>query len=776
MEYGYFSRDGTEYHLKRLVTPRFWQQFLHNDQYGLTVAQTGHGYSWYRTMRSYRVTMTTDTNYSPTSPNTGRFLYIHDEETGRCWHVNPQMFEKQDEDFTDWTCIYGLTYVTIKSVRNEIEHSTTFFVPPEDPVEIWSVTLKNHSGRRRKLKLFSYLQWHLSSYPFTWTDPQVYISPHFLAGPKAILVYNHNPESLVQYGGFMASDRPPEGFDTSMSNFLGPYSAPDSPRLPRAVLEGKCTSKHRFADPYIASLQHDLVIPPGGEVTVHYLVGVALQEKDVARLKRKYLVEGEPEKWFRITLDERKKLNDAAMVHTPDEDFDRYFNYWLKNQLLIVRNWCRGDIRGYRDVLQDLRGSMPLDPQWARPLLLQTMSFQYQNGTAPRQWNQLGGPHDLRNYKDSPSWIPDTLTAYIKETGDFDVLNEVIGYFDGGSGTVYEHALRAVRCLMQERGRHGICLMGHGDWNDALNEIGKGGQGESVWLACAMCYACLKMEALARRIGDEAVAAEMRAYYETMKRIINRVAWDGEWYIYAFSDDGTPVGSNANKEGKTHLNVQTWAVFTGVAEDERLKAVLKRIDEMDTELGPVLLYPCYKSYDPKIGRITGMVWGAFENGAVYTHGAAFKMRADCAAGRADQAYETFRKVTPLNPANPPERSTLEPFGLSNFYVGPENPENFGKALYSYLSGSGNWLFITALEHLLGVEADYDGLRIHPLLPKNWNAVRVERRFRDAVYNIEIKRKAGAEGVQIRCDGKKIEGNLVPAFADGKVHNVEVIVP
>jgi cellobiose phosphorylase len=318
--------------------------------------------------------------------------------------------------------------------------------------------------------------------------------------------------------------------------------------------------------------------------------------------------------------------------------------------------------------------------------------------------------------------------------------------------------------------------MGHGEWNDALNELGRRGKGESVWLATAMCYACLLMEELARRIGDPAAAAEMRSYYEAMKRQINAVAWDGQWYVYAFSDDGTPVGSRGNRQGKIHLNVQTWAIFTGVAEGQRLKTLLKQIDRRDTELGPILLYPCYKGYDRRIGRITGIIPSAFENGAIYTHGAAFKMRADCAIGRADKALETFRKVLPINPHNPPDRSTLEPFGLSNFHCGPENKPNFGKALYSFLSGSGNWLYTTALEHLLGIESDYDGLRIHPLLPRKWQGFQMRRIFRGATYQIQVHRQPGRTRMRITCDGKTLPGNLVPAFADGKTHRVNVAVP
>ena len=781
MNFGHFSPDGSEYHITTPETPRFWHNYLHNDQYGVTLAQTGHGYSWFSSPIAYKLTRNFDTNYSATDPREGRFLYLHDVETQQWWPANPQPGSSYDH----FTCVVGQGWSRIEGEWDGIRTEATFFVPPQDKVELWRVQVANRTQRPRRLRLFNYLEWFLGSYPGTWTDPLVYVVARWLKSRRLMWMYNANPDSYLQYAGFMTADPPAGGFDTGRNFFLGPFG---SPQAPAAVVRGACYNSLVSGEPFCGALQHDLVLAPGASQTVHYLIGVAGTQAEALGLQRKYLGGRRPLRAFTALQDYRQRIIETATIETPDPAFDRYFNYWLKNQLLIVRNWTRFLYRGYRDVLQDLRGSMSFEPGWSKRLLLETLKHQYPDGAAPRQYNEQGGPHDLREYMDSPSWIPDTLVSYLKESGDRSILKEVLpylkrgtesGYVADGQGTVYEHALASVRCLFQKRGRHGLCLVGHGDWNDSLNCIGHGGAGESVWLSCAFCYACLKLIELADFMGDASVAAEMRSYHRQMAATINREAWDGGWYVYAFDDNGRPIGSKRNPQGKTHLNVQTWAVFSGVATGRRLSQVLRRIDQMDTRFGPVLLTPAYTRWDGHIGRITTMVPGFFENGSIYTHGAAFKMKADLAAGRAEQAYATFVKVTPLNPRNPPEHSTMEPFGLSNFYIGPDCPhkaKDFGRAIYTYNSGSGNWLYVNALEELLGVAADFNGLRIRPNPPRKWNRYTVRRVWRGATYVITVTRKQGAKRMTLRCDGRALKGDLLPAFGDGKRHRVQVTIP
>lgn len=766
MGFGEFSRGGKEYVLRKLETPRPWHNHIANDEYCVTFTQTGHGFSFYRAPHAFKVTYTSDMNYSPTEPNTGRFLYLHDHEDGSFWHVNPQLGESAD----GWRCRYGLGYTIIEAQRRGIRSDFRIFVPLGDPLEVWTLELKNQSGRPRELMLFSYLEWYLSSFPATYTDPKVYLTARSNRRTNTILAVNNNPECAIHYGGFMTSDVAVSGYDCSMKAFLG--IAGDI-RAPQAVKKGKCGNTEGDAEKLVGVLSHQFKLRPGQTLRIHIMVGVATTFKEVARFRRKYFAPGAVEKAFRGVKRYWTQITRRAEAHTPDPAFDLFFNVWLKYQVHLVKRFTRGLDRGYRDVLQDLRAFMPLDAPSTKKLLLGTLAHQYKDGAAMRQWSEVGGPHDLRNYKDSPSWIPDTLVAYVQESGDFDILWEDLPFFDGGSASVYEHALRAVRNLYDQRGTHRMCLVGHGDWNDALNQIGRGGRGESVWVTTALCYGLLKMESLAKHLGDETVAQEMRAKYEQVKRDINQYAWDGNWYIYAFDDAGAPVGSHVNKQGKLHLNVQSWAVFTGVAEGERLKRTLAAIDSLDTEIGPALLKPAYSGYDPEIGRISGMVAGAFENAAVYSHGVGFKFKADGAARRPEIAVETFKKIIPTNPKNPPERSTVEPFGMTNFYIGPEHKEKFGQGLYTWYTASGGWLFVNALEHILGFQPGFDSFRIDPCFPKSWPGFTLRRVFRGSTYEIAVKRDKRLRPREVRLvvDGKGLKSNTVPVHGDGKVHRI-----
>ncbi len=770
MDFGEFSADGREYILKKLETPRLWHNHIANDEYCVSLTQTGQGFSFYRAPHAFKVTYTSDTNYAPTEPDTGRFLYLHDHGDGSSWHVNPQLGEPAD----GFSCRYGLGYSVIEAKRGGIKSRYRVFVPTRDPVELWTVELVNQSGRERQLTLFSYLEWYLTSFPATYTDPKVYLTGRFNRARNTILTVNHNPECIIHYGGFMTADKRVTGYDCSKTSFLGTIG---DIRAPQAVQAGRCLDTEGDAERMVGVLSHRFKLKPGEKYRLNIMVGVATTFNQVGGFRKKYLAPGAVERELRKVKRYWKNITGRAEVHTPDAGFDLFFNIWLKYQIHLVKRFTRGLDRGYRDVLQDTRAFMPLDAPSTRHLLIGTLKHQYQDGSAMRQWSEIGGPHDLRNYKDSPSWIPDTLVAYVQETGDADILEEEVPFFDGGAASVYEHALRAVRNLYDARGAHHMCLMGHGDWNDALNQIGRQGRGESVWLTTAACYALLKMEALAKYLGDEPVAREMRAKYEQLKRDINKYAWDGDWYVYAFDDEGRPVGSCANKLGKIHLNVQSWAVFTGVAEGERLRKTLATIDSLDTEIGPVLLKPAYSGYDPRIGRITGMVPGAFENGAVYSHGVGFKFKADGAARRPEVALETFRKILPINPKNPPERSTLEPFGLTNFYVGPEHKEKFGRALYSWFSASGGWLFVNALEHILGFQPGFDNFKLDPCFPAVWPGFTLRRVFRGATYEIEVKRdkRLKPREVRLTVDGKRMKNNVVPVHGDGKVHHIKARV-
>lgn len=780
MSFGRFSQDDREYVITARRTPRPWLNYLSNDQYCVIVSQTGAGFSFYRAAHAFRVTYHVDDGYTPRWPVSGRFLYARDRESGRCWTVNPQPAET---GVTRFSCRQGLGYAVWAAKAAGIEGRLRIFVPPDDPVELWTARLVNRGAKPRRLSLFPYVEWHLSNYPATFTDPYVYAAAAHYPDLEVLHCRNTNPENLIRYGAFAAADRPLAGFDTSRQAFLGAYG---TPLYPAAVRAGRCTGSVADAEKMAGALQVDLELPAGGEAEVNFMLGVAWERAEIEGRLEKYMARRPEERaaaaaakfeaeFARLRAHWDEKLA-AVGGRTPEPRFDRYFNVWSRAHVTNTARWTRGLDRGYRDVLQDLRGYLPLSPGWVRRYLVATLRHQYASGEAMRQWSEIGGPHDLRNYKDSPSWIPETLAGYVKETGDAAILEERVPWFDGGEGTVYEHARRAVETLYADRGAHRLCRMGHGDWNDSLNEIGRKGRGESVWLTCALVAAMQVLRGLADFAGDGAYAAELARRVAEVQQAINDQAWDGDWYVYAFNDDGQPVGSAANAEGRIHLNVQTWAIATGTATGERLARLLKVIDEvMDTEVGPVLIHPAYTRYDPGVGRITGMCPGAFENGSVYCHGATFKIWADAVAGRGDRAVETYLKVLPTNPANPPERSTVEPYGVTNFYLGPANP-NFGRALYSYMTAVPGWFLRLGAEHILGVRPGYRGLEIDPCVPRAWKRFQAWRRIRGAEYQISFRNPKGVtKGVaELRLDGARLQGREVPYFSAGR-HKVEVLM-
>jgi cellobiose phosphorylase/cellobionic acid phosphorylase len=374
---------------------------------------------------------------------------------------------------------------------------------------------------------------------------------------------------------------------------------------------------------------------------------------------------------------------------------------------------------------------------------------------------------------DSPLWIADTLVTYVQETGDFRVLDEPVGFFSmpasrarpAGARSVWDHAMLAVRSCFAFRGRKGLCLAGHGDWNDALDGIGRGGRGVSVWLTLAVAFAAGRLAELARRAGRRGDEAALRAMRRTLIGAVNRGAWDGAYYVYGFNDAGEPIGSRRNAEGRIHLNVNTWAILSGAASAtgaDRTASVLRSIGRLRTPLGYLLLAPPYTARSRRVGRIADMLPGLFENGSVYTHGQAFVAAALVSLGKGDEAWEALKMT--MTSRTLPALSTTPPHQQSNFTVGRGN-EDFGTQYYSNFSGSLDW-YRRTLIRIFGVVADFDGLRIVPCPPRLLRSYEVRKRFRGCDYLVKVENRPRRPGAapSIRVDGVPIRGNLVPLSA------------
>ena len=773
MNYGTFSKDGSEFVVTRFDTPRPWLNCIHNDVYGVFFSQIGQGYSFYRSAMGIRLNYIDIFGYVPTHPQSGKYVYLRDMVSGRSWPAFPMHSAK---GYRRYRCAHGQGYSEISAVRNGIEARFLLFVPSnDDPVEVWRISLRNIGTAARKISVFPFQEWHLTA-PSGITDTLTYTRTSWRADLNGIVARMTNPTSPLVYDAFMSGDFTPEGTDCGLDAFMGTY-APMSE--PQAVTAGACTNSIASGERMCGVLNKTFDLAAGDEVTFNIITGVSFGDGDVRRLTGKYLASSSA---IPDALAETRSfwagVRAKVTCRTSAAELDVAANSWLKHQTYVAARYTRGLMRGYRDILQDIMGLTPLDSAYTRHWLIEALKHQYSSGLCLRQFDPIGNHHDMRLHRDSPAWIPGTLSAYVRETGDLAFLDEQVPFFDSGKASVFEHAMAGLRRLYEERSGRGLCLIGDGDWNDSLNEVSKDGKGESVWLTIAAVYGMQGLAEVARMAGRNDASKLLLARAEELSDRVNEHGWDGRWYVYAFTDDGRPVGSDQNAEGKIHLNVQTWAIFTDVARGDRLASVLDVIDNtMDTEHGAVLIHPAYTRYVRGIGKLSGKNPGMAENGPVYSHGVAFKMLADLHLGRGDKAFESYMKVLPNAPGRDQTRFEGEPFASSRYLIGPGCPERFGASPYSHFSGSAAWGMQLVFERMLGVRPEIDGLRISPCIPASWKGFEVVRPFRGDTYRIRVSNPRHIQrGVaKLTVDGRTVKSNLVPVIGDGCEHDVRAIM-
>ncbi len=444
-------------------------------------------------------------------------------------------------------------------------------------------------------------------------------------------------------------------------------------------------------------------------------------------------------------------------------------NVWLKRQVELGKTWGRGAGKGFRDVMQDITAFVSLDNELARARILSTLAHQYVNGNAIRMFE----PDYTHPYMDMPAWIPATILTYLKETNDFKILQEQIGYLDSDiKESVLVHTIKGVEFLLKSLGKRGLVLWGGGDWNDSLNNCGMKGMGESVWLSIATVKAVNELIELLEKIEyDKTFIKNLESKKAVLSENIFKHGYKNGYFIYGYNDNGEEVGGPLSKEGKIYLNPQTWAVLSGLVKGKDAERILDFVEkELACEYGYVQCKPSYTKGDPDIGRATYFCPGIYENGSVYIHGVAFKMVADCIAGRGNAALNTINKIRYDNPANP--NSGVEPYAVSNMYFGPESSVRKGYALFSWITGSAGWLYRCITEYIFGIKAEYDRLRISPCLPDEWDNVSAMRVFNGSVYNIIYKK---GNKKQIVYDGEVINDELLPVSEKNKVHDVTVYV-
>jgi len=700
-----------------------------------------------------------------------RFVYVRDAQSGEYFSIG---FAPVFAEYERYRCRNGLNFQTVENITNGIEAIWRIYVPAgDDPVEIWDVRLRNTGDRLRRMQLFTYVPMNCDGEDLYCGD--LHRIAEYLPEQQAIFVCMDAPRYLDEidlpwHNGFMAVDREPQGWDANLASVVGPRR---TTRDLLVVEQGRCFgSKASMVDP-VCTLQVDLELAPGAADEVRFMVGACDAVPMIGRLRAKYLSGGSLEADPHFDVLQKAEAERAAnlQVETPDQALNDMVNIWIPKQIDYGMVWTRWGYKGYRDIVQQSQGAVVQSPEAAIGQLLKACSHQYASGFGLRGWH----PVDTLRYADSAQWMVGAFSEYLRETGNFQILEKTVPFFDEGEATVYEHLRRALLRLREDRGAHGLNLVFFGDWNDSLTGVCREGRGESVWLSMAFCRSCLQLAEIAEYTGRNEEAADYRTWQAEMAEAINEHGWDGNWYLCALDDDANPIGSRKNEEGKIFLNMQSWAQLGRVVDDDRWERSWSSVRQMlDSGWGLMLNWPTYTRYVHNIGRLSSIRPGVAENGSVYTHGNAFMLLALLERGMADEAYELWQAIHPGNPERPVAN---QPNIFFNGYFGPDSDIRVGMGEHAWTTGSVPWMYQCVTEHMLGVRRTFDGLVLKPCMPSAWATASVRRVYRGTTYEIRIsnpRKKAGSAVRSITVDGAPHDPAR-PLPLDGGTHEVEVVL-
>jgi cellobiose phosphorylase len=774
-KYGYFNKDGTAFTVTNPKTPGRFDNFMWNDVLFSSVHQTGVGFLDYQIDEKEAVQLFTgigricDFDVFGRDHLMSRLIYVRDNETGEYWNVN---WEPVKKAFDFYECTHGLGYSVIRSGTNRVDSSFRIFVPKgKDPVELWTMSFENKSGKKRDLSIFVYNQFQFS---YKWgfnSYGDMFFRTTYLSRENNALIANKHPHVTPHnhQTAFMAPDREIVGFDGSRDSFVGLYNNMNEPQV---VVEGKCRGSLGSSDATVGAIQFHLQLEPGQSETINMVLGICDSVEEMKSLRDKYL--NRIDEAFEELKEYHKSFIANNRFQTPDEHLNRMLNVWMKHQTAYGAQWCRWGWMGYRDIVQHGYGVSSFNPERTKAILWEAFRHQYASGMALRGWN----PVDTKSYSDSALWLVFTLISYLKETADFDFLSEEINFFDAGSATVLKHIELALNFLENNKGIHNLVLIKFGDWNDSLTGIGKEGRGESVWLSMAYAEALRQMTDLFEHLGDSRATGEYSLRYKNIKEAINQNAWDGDWYIRCYDDNGQAVGSNASEQGKIFLNTQSWSMIAGIADEKRAQQVIGSSDKMlKTDIGYLLLAPTFLKPDRNIGRISYMEPGICENGTVYSHVNVWMILGLLRAGHTEEAYQAFKRITPgyFSGKEDDPKQNMPPYIYANGCYGPDHKNNKFQMEFTWITGSVAWFYNVLTKEMVGVQPDFDRLVIDPKLPAEWNEVSVSRIFRGKKFAIDIKRTR-VSTVSVILNGQPVRGNRIPLADCNDVNEVAVEIP
>jgi len=793
-KYGKFSRDYKEFIITRPDTPAPWVNYLTNGTYNALITNTAGGFSFYISPRDSRITRWRYNSMPVDRP--GRYIYIRNKKTGKYFSPTWQpTFTK----VKNYKCVHGMNYTIISSNYDKLQTEITYFVPPDGNLEIWKVVITNKGNEPVELDIFGYVEMclgHALIDLINQPNDQHFNDVHWDKDLQSLLATkrywvtftgttvkqaNQEWDKIVYFTSTLLI----KSFDGSKNIFIGRWRSEENPI---AIEQGNCFNSEITAGDAVMAIQMPLILKAKERKEFVILLGVE-DKKDFKNLASKTIPKfrdlNEVKRQFEKLKISNEEYLSAVKVETPDREMNIMLNVWnqyqAKTTFQFARNagYYHGGLmfgQGYREI-QDCLGVMITKPDWAKQKIIQMSHFQFKKGSTYHLFYPLTGGGEITGHSDTPLWLPMIIYFYLKETGDFDFLNQEEPYDDEGEGTILEHMFSAIDYTLQNLSPRNLPKFGPGDWNDTLDYLGRKGKGESMMNAMLLCFVLKEAIELCNRLNLIEKKNEYELAYQKISKTVNEECWDGEWYIRGTNDEGDVIGSKKCEEGKIFLNAQNWAVIGGVANRERAITTMNSVKKLlDTPKGPKLLHPAYTKINPNIGLATRCVPGKKENGAVFNHGVSWAILAECLLGRGDIAYEYYRKALPMNPVIDIDRYEVEPYVYAEYVTSPDHP-TFGQASHSWLTGTAVWMLRNGIDYILGAQPTYDGLKINPCIPSSWKKYKIMRRFRGDIYEITVKNPDGVcTGIKsIKVDGKKIKGDILPLFGDKKIHKVDIIM-
>ncbi len=808
MQYGHFNDKDKEYVITDPRTPYPWINYLGQEDFFSLVSNTAGGYSFYKDAKLRRITRY---RYNNVPIDTGgKYFYINDD--GNIWSPG---WKPVKTELDNYECRHGLGYTKIKGSLNELEAEILYMVPLKEKAEVQKLTLRNNSSDTKKIKLFSFVEWCLWNALDDMTNFQRNFSTGEVEIKDSVLYHKTEYRERRDHYAFYSVNSPIQGFDTDRDTFVGLYNGFENPEV---VNKGHSQNSVAHGWSPIASHYLEVELAPGEAKDLIFVLGY-IENPEEKKWESPQVINKQPAEalinrfsttqQFDKALQELKEywenLLSVFQVSSHDEKLDRMVNIWNQYQCMVTFLFSRsasffesgiGRGMGFRDSNQDLIGFVHQIPAKARERILDIAATQLEDGGAYHQYQPLtkkGNDEIGGNFNDDPLWLILSTSEYIKETGDWSILEEQVPFDndDSKAKSLFEHLKRSFYHVVNNLGEHQLPLIGRADWNDCLNlncfstnpdepfqttENKEGGKAESVMIAGMFVLYGKEFVNLCERLGKEKEAEEAQTYINNMKKAIDDHGWDGEWFIRAYDHFGNKIGSHENEEGKIFIESQGFCVMAGIGlEDGRAQKALDSVKErLDCEFGIVLNNPPFTKYYLNMGEITTYPEGYKENAGIFCHNNPWIMISETLAGNGERAFDYYKKIAPAYLEDISELHKTEPYVYSQMIAG-KDARKPGEAKNSWLTGTAAWNFYAISQYILGIQPQYDGLKVDPCIPNDWQGFTVNRTFRGNHYRITIKNpERVSKGIKrITLNGTSLNNNIIPFEKAEGIQNVLV---